>query len=105
MTAPAPSRSVPSVAAIVALRCACGALHAVSLHHDLSDPDRREALFRSASLAGWYQLAARWACGDCYGSEVRDAELLRRTGQWAKWREINEAAERRVLWVAMEVRR
>lgn len=46
MTAPSPSRSVPSVAAIFALRCACGALHAVSLHHDLSDPDRREALFR-----------------------------------------------------------
>lgn len=81
------------------LVCECGARHIVCVDASIDERTRITALEQSAASAGWYRVGGRhggsWYCGDCYGSRVLEAVMLKKSGQGQAMQHVDEAADER----------
>lgn len=85
---------------LAAIVCRCGSSHVAAVSDELSTRARADALYRSASDAGYYRVDTEWLCADCYGSAVLDALMQARAGHHRRRREVDEAANQRAVFLA-----
>jgi hypothetical protein len=85
--------------------CDCQTVYAVANSNEVTGRDRAKVLYQAASAAGWYRVGGRWRCGGCYGSDVLDAVMRKRSGHPGAMLAVDAAADDRRALLLVEVRR